>query len=235
MNLEVSVEKKLGSFEFSATFQAESRCCGIFGPSGSGKSTLMHLLAGLLTPDDGKIRLNGDILFDSSHRTDIPPEKRRIGVVFQHSHLFPHMTVKQNLLYGYQRIQGNERKISPKAVIDKLQIGHLLKRNVKRLSGGERQRVALGRTLLASPRLILMDEPLTGLDRSLKFQIMPYLKEVLSEFKVPLMFISHSVREMQLMTDEVLVFDRGKFQNRLSADMLPDKMPVCYPSVHHPF
>lgn len=220
MNLDVAVKKQFGTFELNAVFQTVNDRCGVFGPSGSGKSTLMNLLAGLMQPDTGRIVLNGTTLFDSAEGIRLPPDKRRVGVVFQHSHLFPHMTVRKNLFYGWQRIKTDDRKISPEAVIDILNLTHLMDRNVTRLSGGERQRVALGRTLLACPRLILLDEPLTGLDRDLKFQIIPYLIRVLSEFQVPLIFISHSLQEMRMMTDEVLVFGDGTVQNRLSAEDL---------------
>ena len=196
-------------FRFSAAFSLTASRCGIFGPSGSGKSTLMHLLAGLLNPDRGTISLAGQTLFDAGAGINVPSEQRRIGVVFQHAHLFPHMDVRRNLFYGWRRTETAERRIAPEALIEVLNLGHLLDRGVNRLSGGERQRVALGRTVLACPRLILMDEPLTGLDEELKYQIIPYLKRVLAEFDIPLLFISHSLREMRLMTDEVLVFRRG--------------------------
>ncbi len=220
MNLSVSVEKRFGDFSLSADFTASARRTGVFGPSGSGKSTLMNLVAGLLKPDRGKIRMDDDILFDAGRHIHVPPEKRRIGVVFQQAHLFPHMSVRRNLLYGFRRIPARDRKIPPDDLITVLGLDHLLDRNVNRLSGGERQRVALGRTILACPRLILMDEPLTGLDRNLKFQIIPYLRKVFEAFDIPLMFISHSLQEMRLMTDDVLVFDRGRLAERMSSESL---------------
>ncbi|MBU1168005.1 MAG: molybdenum ABC transporter ATP-binding protein [Proteobacteria bacterium] len=220
MNLELSLEKKFPAFQFKADVSAKGKRLGVFGPSGSGKSTLMNLLAGLITPDRGFIRLDGHTLFDSEKRILVSPKNRRIGVVFQHAHLFPHMNVQRNLMYGFKRTPEKERKISPGALIDVLALGHLLDRSVHRLSGGERQRVALGRTLLASPRLILMDEPLTGLDQHLKYQIIPYLKRVFQEFDIPLIFISHSLREMRLLTDDVLVFDKGFLSHCLSSEDL---------------
>ena len=217
MKLEVSLEKTLGDFSFSAGFTVEGRRIGVFGPSGSGKSSLMHMLAGLLKPDSGFIRLNGDALYDSTGGINQPPEKRRVGVVFQHAHLFPHMSVLRNLLYGYKRIAAKERKVDPEALIEVLNIGPLLDRSIDSLSGGERQRVALGRTVLSCPRLILMDEPLTGLDGELKYQIIPYLKKVFDEFDIPLLFISHSLNEMRLMTDTVLEFAGGRLKAQTSA------------------
>ena len=220
MDLHVSLEKQHGDFRFAADFSLTAGRCGIFGPSGSGKSTLMHLLAGLLTPDRGTIRLAGQTLFDSNAGINTAPEQRRIGVVFQHAHLFPHMDVKRNLFYGWRRTEAAERRIAPEALIEVLNLGHLLDRGVNRLSGGERQRVALGRTVLACPRLILMDEPLTGLDEELKYQIIPYLKKVFGEFAIPLLFISHSLREMRLMTEEVLVFRGGTLQSCMATEDL---------------
>jgi molybdate transport system ATP-binding protein len=220
MELEVDIEKRHGDFRFTAAFSLDIRRCGVFGPSGSGKSTLTHLLSGLLTPDRGRISLAGKVLCDSAEGINLPPERRRVGVVFQHAHLFPHMDVRRNLFYGWRRTEAGERRIAPGALIRVLNLDHLLDRGVNRLSGGERQRVALGRTVLASPRLILMDEPLTGLDEELKFQIIPYLRKALDEFDIPLIFISHSLREMRLMTDEVLVFRDGALQSRMSTENL---------------
>ena len=220
MHLTASISKKFHAFELQADFEVSARCCGVFGPSGSGKSTLMNLLAGLLRPDSGRISLSGQVLFDSSGKINLPPEERRVGVVFQHSHLFPHLNVKKNLFYGWKRAKASERRIDPDALVKVLDLDHLLTRGVASLSGGERQRVALGRTVLACPRLILMDEPLTGLDEGLKYQIIPYLKNVFREFDIPLLFISHSLREMRLLTEEVLVFERGRVTEALPVEQL---------------
>ncbi len=220
MNLEVHLGKSIGGFALAADFTFGRRRCGVFGPSGSGKSTLMHLLAGLLTPDSGRIALDGRVLFDGAGKIDLPPEERRIGVVFQHSHLFPHLSVKQNLFYGWRRTREAERWLEPEALLAVLDLKPLLARGVASLSGGEKQRVALGRTLLACPRLVLMDEPLTGLDDKLKYQIIPYLNRVFAEFAVPLVFISHSLQEMRLLTEEVLVVEAGKAATVLPVEEL---------------
>jgi molybdate transport system ATP-binding protein len=217
MKLEVSLQKRLGDFSFSADFLIEGQRTGLYGPSGSGKSTLMHMLAGLLKPDAGFIRLDDETLFNSRSGVNQKPEKRRIGVVFQHAHLFPHMGVQSNLLYGYKRRPAKERKIDPEALINILGLAPLLERGVDSLSGGERQRVALGRTILCCPRLILMDEPMTGLDSGLKYQIIPYLKNVFAEFGIPLLLISHSLNEMRLMTDHVLEFSKGRITAETTA------------------
>jgi molybdate transport system ATP-binding protein len=220
MQLDVSVRKQQGTFEFNAEFSLTGRRIGLFGPSGSGKSTLMHLIAGLLKPDSGSIRLNGTVLFDAAAGVNLPPEKRRVGVVFQHAHLFPHLSVRRNLLYGWRRTPEVDRHIDPEAIIEVLNLAHLLGRGVNLLSGGERQRIALARTVLTCPRLILMDEPLTGLDEELKFQIIPYLNKVFARFDIPLLFISHSLLEMRLMTEQVLVVGEGRVEREMATEEL---------------
>lgn len=220
MQLEVNVEKTFKDFTCAIHFSLNNGKCGVFGPSGSGKSTLMNMLAGLVTPDTGRIVLDGTTLFDSEKRINLSPDKRRVGVVFQHAHLFPHMSVKNNLFYGNKRSEDKERSIDPSQLISVLQLDSLMDRNVTQLSGGEKQRVALGRTILANPNLILLDEPLTGLDGQLKFQIIPHLQRVFSEFSIPMLFISHSLQEMRMMTDNVLVMGKGKINDQLSTEDL---------------
>ena len=220
MKLEVALEKRLGDFRFSAGFAVEGQRLGVYGKSGSGKSTMMGMLAGLIRPDAGLIRLDGETLYDGGRKLLIPPERRRLAVVFQHAHLFPHLNVRRNLLYGYKRIPRRDRRIAPEALGEVLGLGPLLERDVTTLSGGERRRVALGRAVLSCPRLILMDEPLTGLDAGSKYQIIPYLKAVFDEFGIPLIFISHSLNEMRLMTDDVLLFDGGRLLSQSSAEEL---------------
>ncbi len=209
MSLYVDVSKRFDNFICSASFEINNNRCGVFGPSGSGKSTLMYMIAGLLQPDSGMIRLDGETLFDHVSGINLPPERRRIGIVFQHAHLFPHMSVRKNLLYGRKRILPEERTIQPERIISMLQLEHLLDRGVRKLSGGERQRVALGRTILANPRLILLDEPLSGLDGVLKYQIIPYLQLVFARYSIPMLLISHSLQEMRMMTDQVIVMRDG--------------------------
>lgn len=220
MRLEAALGKRVGDLNLSVKFSITGERTGVFGPSGSGKSTLVYLLSGLIRPDKGYIRLGDEVLFDSETRVNRKAEQRRIGVVFQHAHLFPHMSVRRNILYGWKRTRAEERRIVPEALFEVLGIVPLLKRNVMTLSGGERQRVAVARTVLSCPRLILMDEPLTGLDEDMKFQIIPYLKRVSSEFGIPLIFISHSMLEMQMMTEETLFVDQGRIVNIGSTDDL---------------
>jgi molybdate transport system ATP-binding protein len=196
---------------------------GIFGESGSGKSTLVNLLAGTMNPDAGTICIDGDCLYSSETGVDMPPEKRRIAIVFQHPYLFPHMNMKGNLLYGYRRSAPENRRIELGTLAEILKLDGLLERGVNNLSGGEKQRVALGRAILSNPRLLLMDEPLSALDDDLKYQIIPYLKSVSEEFRVPFLFISHSMVEMRLMSDRVIVFEKGRIIDRTTADQLARK------------
>ncbi len=209
MELNISVYKSLGAFKLKVDVNLSGDHTGIFGTSGSGKSTLVNLISGLQQPDKGCITLNGETLFDSARGINIRAEHRRIGLVFQHSHLFPHLSVRENLLYGYKRSAPELRRIDFNSLVEVLQIGNLLERGVDLLSGGEKQRVAIGRAVLSNPRLLLLDEPLSALDDNLRFQIIKYLKLVCHSFSIPYLFISHSMLEMQLMTDYVLSLSHG--------------------------
>jgi len=220
VNLEVRVEKRLHDFTLQADFSTAAKRLGIFGRSGSGKSTLVNLLAGLLTPDSGRIALDDQVLYCSERRINLRPEQRRLAVVFQHACLFPHLSVERNLFYGYRRTPEALRQIDPQTLIDVLDLSRLLRRRVHVLSGGERQRVALGRALLASPRLLLMDEPLSALDEALKYQIIPYLNAVSAQFQVPTLLVSHAMNEMRLMTDEVIVMHKGAITGQLTPEEL---------------
>ncbi len=220
MELQMAIKKQFGAFHLDADFTLEGERIGIFGPSGSGKSTLVGLLAGLNRPDKGVILLDKEVIFDSSKRINVPVEHRRIGMVFQRPYLFPHLSVKRNILYGYKRCTPEHRKITLEGVVDVLKLGHLLDRGIKNLSGGEMKRVAIGRAVLSNPRLLIMDEPLSGLDDSLKFQIIPFLKEVCEAFTIPYLFISHSLIEMRIMTDKVMNVSEG----RITGQMTPDEL-----------
>lgn len=220
MNLSMNVRKSFGAFNLSADISVSGERVGIFGASGSGKSTLVSMLAGFLKPDNGEIVLDGECLFSSSKRISIRPEQRRIAMVFQQHSLFSHLDVKHNLLYGFKRCRPDHRRIDFDTLVKALNLEEQLDREVANLSGGEKQRVALGRAILANPRLLLMDEPLSALDDSLRFQIIPYLRSVSEQFGIPYLFISHSLIEMRLMTDNALVFDKGVLVEQVSSEQL---------------
>jgi molybdate transport system ATP-binding protein len=220
MQLSMTVQKSFEVFTLSADVSVSGDRVGIFGASGSGKSTLVSMLAGLLQPDNGEIVLGGVCLFSSTRRINLRPEQRRIAMVFQQHCLFPHLSVRNNLLYGFKRCPAEYRTIDFNVLVDVLKLEQLLGRGVTNLSGGEKQRVALGRAILANPRLLLMDEPLSALDDSLRFQIIPYLRSVSEHFGIPYLFISHSLIEMRLMTDSALVFEKGVLVEQVSSEQL---------------
>ncbi|MBP7231470.1 MAG: molybdenum ABC transporter ATP-binding protein [Syntrophaceae bacterium] len=220
MKLQFTVQKQLDKFSLDMDFMVEGNRIGIFGPSGCGKTTLVGLIAGLQCPDQGRILLNGKCLFHSKEKVNIPAQHRRISMVFQHPHLFPHLSVRGNLLYGYKRCAPNQRQITLNNLVDVLQIGHLLDRGVNNLSGGEKQRVAIGRAVLANPQLLIMDEPLSALDEGLKFQIIPFLKKSCETFAIPYLFISHSLTEMRIMTEQVMNTVNGRITGILTAEEL---------------
>ncbi|HSC68601.1 MAG TPA: ATP-binding cassette domain-containing protein [Cellvibrio sp.] len=208
--LELNFSFKRDDFLLSAQRIFDVPITGILGASGSGKSTLLALIAGLLKPEEGVIKLNGQTLFCSSPKIWVPPHKRHIGLVFQDGQLLPHLTVRKNLLYGYNNIHATQRRFQVDAVVDLLEIGHLLERRPGNLSGGEKQRVALGRAVLYSPQLLLLDEPLSALDERLKQQILPFFLRIAAECKIPMVYVTHALSELQFLTDSYLQVQEGK-------------------------
>lgn len=225
MELIVEAKKSFGSYTLHANCALSGERIGIFGPSGGGKSTLVRLIAGLETAEEGTISLNGEILFSSHSRINLPPEERRIAIVFQNACLFPHMNVEKNLLYGMKRSGKGAGTIDLHRLLRILKLENLLARGVNCLSGGEKQRVALGRAILSNPRLLLMDEPLSALDDTLRFQIIPYLRSVSEEFAIPYLFISHSLLEMRLMTDQAMTVSGGVVAPPLPTEELARRTP----------
>lgn len=211
--IEVDVELKVGAFSLDVSFANGAGVTALFGQSGSGKSLTLNLIAGLMRPDKGYIRLDGEALVDTEQGVFVPIHRRRIGLVFQDSNLFPHLSVKQNLLYGRWFAPRRERAIDFDAVIETLGIGLLLARPPARLSGGERQRVAIGRALLSCPKLLLFDEPLASLDMQRKLEIMPLIEQVRDEFKIPIVYISHAIEEVIRLAACVVVLDAGRVKS----------------------
>jgi molybdate transport system ATP-binding protein len=209
MTLSVAVRRRLGSFNLDAAFESEGHLTVLFGPSGSGKTSVVNLIAGLARPDSGRIAVDGRVLVDTEARIFLPKHRRRIGYVFQDARLFPHLTVRQNLGYGRFFSPKAERRENFTHVVDLLGIGHLLDRRPSLLSGGEKQRVAIGRALLSSPKLLLMDEPLAALDEARKAEIMPYLERLRDETKVPIVYVSHSIAEVARLATTIVVMADG--------------------------
>jgi molybdate transport system ATP-binding protein len=209
VTLEIDVEKALGGFRLRARFSAGAGVTALFGHSGAGKSTLVNLIAGLERPDRGRIEAGGAVLFDDRQRIDLPPGRRRIGYIFQEGRLFPHLTVKQNLLYGRWFTRAADRYVELEPVVALLGLAPLLDRRPAALSGGEKQRVAIGRALLTSPRLLLMDEPLAALDQARRDEILPYIERLRDGLGLPIVYVSHSLEEVTRLANTLVLIDGG--------------------------
>ncbi|MCW5773902.1 MAG: molybdenum ABC transporter ATP-binding protein [Rhodospirillaceae bacterium] len=209
MSLAVDVSHRFGAFALDAAFESTGRLTALFGRSGAGKSTIVNMIAGLVKPTRGRIAVDGEVLFDRARRIDVPPHRRRIGYVFQEGRLFPHLTVRQNLLYGRWFAPRAAHPIGFESVVDLLGIGHLLARSPNLLSGGEKQRVAIGRALLASPRLLLFDEPLAALDAPRKAEILPYIERLRDELAIPIVYVSHAIAEVARLATTLVVLSEG--------------------------
>lgn len=210
MTLTVAVRHAFEGFTLDVDFQAPPGLTVLFGPSGSGKTTLVNAVAGLLRPDQGRIAAGDWVLVDTRARRFLPPHRRRLGYVFQEGRLFPHLTVRQNLLYGRWFAPRGATGESLERVVDLLGIGHLLARRPAALSGGEKQRIAIGRALLAAPKLILADEPLAALDEARKAEILPYFERLRDEIAVPILYVSHSSTEVARLATTVVALRAGR-------------------------
>ena len=208
--IDVAVEKRLPGFDLAVAFANDDGATALFGRSGSGKSLTLAIIAGLLRPNRGHVVVGGARLVDTDSRAFVPMHRRRIGLVFQDSHLFPHLSVKQNLVFGRWFAPRSSPAVSLDNVVETLGIGALLARRPGALSGGERQRVAIGRALLAAPRLLLFDEPFAALDRQRKLEILPLIERVRDEFGVPIVYVSHALEEVVRLAAHVVVLERGR-------------------------
>lgn len=209
MTLSVQISQNLEGFALDVSFSAPDGLTVLFGASGSGKTTVINAVAGLSRPERGRIEAQGRVLFDADAGLCLPAHRREIGYIFQEGRLFPHMTVRKNLLYG-RRLAGNRLdEIRYERVVDMLGIGGLLARMPGHLSGGEKQRVAIGRALLARPKMILADEPLAALDERRKAEIIPYFELLRDEFSLPILYVSHSIAEVARLATTVVALDQG--------------------------
>ncbi len=206
MSLSVFIRHRLANFSLDVSFESEGRLTALFGPSGCGKTSVVNVIAGLIRPDSAKVVADGVTLVDTAQGIFLPAHRRNIGYVFQDARLLPHLTVRQNLAYG-RWFTPKERRFGEEAsIVDLLGLAALLGRKPRQLSGGEMQRVALGRAILQSPRLLLMDEPLASLDEQRKQEVMPYIERLRDELKIPIIYVSHSAAEVaRLATDVVLM------------------------------
>src|SRR5262252_4005910 len=209
--LEVDARHRLGALTLDAHFRSGPGLTALFGRSGAGKTSVVNAIAGLLQPHQGRIVVDGSVVLDTEHGICTPTHRRRIGYVFQEDRLFPHLTVRHNLMFGHWFAPGRERRsVRFDDVVDLLGIAALLDRRPARLSGGEKQRVAIGRALLSSPRLLLMDEPLASLDGRRKDEILPYLERLRDEAHVPIIYVSHSVAEVTRLATTIVLISDGR-------------------------
>jgi len=219
--LSLEVEKRLGDFQLAARFETEARVTALFGPSGAGKTTIINMIAGLLTPDRGRIMYQGKVLFDAAGKVNLPPHRRRFGYVFQDGRLFPHLTVRGNLEYGRRMYRLKRDAGELERVVAMLDIGHLSDRRPGKLSGGERQRVAIGRALLMRPQLLLLDEPLASLDAARKAEIMPYLERLRDEAQVPMIYVTHQADDARRLASTVVRIEAGRVAAVGGLELLP--------------
>lgn len=208
MKIHCQITHRAGAFELDLEAEAEGPVTALWGPSGAGKTTLTRAMAGLLRPQKARITLGDRVLVDTKAQVFIPPHKRGIGYIFQDVRLFPHLDVRGNLCFGMAR--GQERGTHFNRVVEILGLGELLDRRPFALSGGERQRVGIGRALLCAPELLIADEPLSALDAKRRREILAYFQMVIAEFKVPMIYVSHSLMELGWLAQDVWALDQGK-------------------------
>lgn len=216
-----NISLPLADFALELDAVCTARVTGIFGPSGAGKTSLLDLIAGLRQPVTARITLGDTVLIDTATRTNLPARDRRIAYVPQDLALFPHLSVRANVLYGRKPDAKPGGVFQFEHVIRLLEIEPLLDRRIGNLSGGEKQRVALARAILSSPRLLLLDEPLSGLDARLKGQILPFLRRIKDEFPIPMLYVTHQVEEARAVCDEMLMLERGRVTGRGTTNDVP--------------
>jgi molybdate transport system ATP-binding protein len=209
MSLSVHVRHQMGDFAVDARFESAGGITVLFGPSGVGKTTLINMIAGLIMPTQGHIILDDRVLFDSAKNIAVSPHQRSIGYVFQDARLFPHLSVQQNLRYG-RRFSRGDCAVDESAITHLLGLAALLRRMPGTLSGGEKQRVAIGRALLANPKLMLMDEPLAALDQARKDEVLNYIENMRDAFKIPIVYVSHSAVEAERLATQIVHLEKGQ-------------------------
>jgi molybdate transport system ATP-binding protein len=210
MTLSLSIQKQQGDFALNIALETGAGVTALFGRSGAGKSSIIKAVAGLERPDTGRIALGDRVLYDAAGRVNVPMHKRRVAVVFQDARLFPHMSVQNNLLYGAKRVDRSISRADAQDMADLLGLGALLARKPGSLSGGEAQRVAIGRALLSKPQLLMLDEPLAGLDQARKADVLSLLEKVRDLVQVPMLFVSHAREEVLRLASDVAIVSDGK-------------------------
>ena len=227
--LSVEIKKALETLTLDVKFEVNAgTVTALFGKSGAGKTTTVHSIAGLIKPDDGEITLNNKVLFNHNLRTNLPVYRRKIGFVFQSARLFPHMTVKKNLLFGLPRPNKIHIKITLDMVTKLLDLSSLLDRRPQTLSGGERQRVSIGRALLSQPDLLLMDEPLSSIDLHLRAEILPFIQKIVAEVQIPVIYVTHSIEEAIYLADNMVLISEGQILHEGSGEAVMNRLDL-YP------
>ncbi|MDH5302263.1 MAG: molybdenum ABC transporter ATP-binding protein [Gammaproteobacteria bacterium] len=209
MSIDAQFQLQLGAFVLDAQLRVGRGVTTLFGPSGVGKSTVLRCLAGLERAQ-GRLQVGEQCWQDDARGIFVPTSQRPLGYVFQESRLFAHLTVEKNLRFGMQRVPQAQRFVDWDEIIALLDIGHLLSRRPEKLSGGEQQRVAIGRALLTSPQLLLMDEPLASLDQARKQEVLPFVRRLREQLQIPLVYVSHSLSEVLQITDTLVLMRDGK-------------------------
>lgn len=204
MSFDISVSRRLGGRTIGAAFSTGDGLTALFGPSGAGKTSVLNMVAGLLRPDTGHVRVGGETLFDAAARIAVPSHRRRAGYVFQDARLFPHLTVRANLLYGHRLAAPADRWMMPEEAIAFLDLATLLDRRPATLSGGEARRVAIGRALLSDPRFLLMDEPLSSLDEARREEIVRVIERIRDELALPILYVTHESAEVRRLANHVV-------------------------------
>lgn len=203
MSFDIDVTRRVGETQVSARFSGGGLVV-LFGPSGAGKTSVLNMVAGLLTPESGHVRIGAETVFDSAASINVPPERRRLGYVFQDSRLFPHLRVRDNLLYGHRLARPEDRWMAFDDAVRLLDIAHLLDRWPRGLSGGEARRAAIGRALLSGPRALLMDEPLSFLDRARREEVLRVVERIRDTLKLPILYVTHDEREVERLATQII-------------------------------
>ncbi len=226
--LYVDIVKKLDNFTLKASFKVDSEVTALFGPSGAGKSMTLKCIAGIEKPDSGVIQLNGRTLFDSSQHIDLPPQKRKVGYLFQEYALFPNMTVNGNIEAGMRKLKKSDRPAKTAELTERFKLKGLEDKRPSTLSGGEQQRVALARMFASQPEVILLDEPFASLDILLKAELIPYIKDIINNFGGESILVSHDVDEVLSMCERVTEITSGVTESTVTTEEFKTKMKVIY-------
>ncbi len=209
MGLSVKIKKVVNGFSLDAEWTIGNELAVLFGCSGAGKSLTLQMIAGLVPPDHGFIQLNNRTCFDSASGKDLPPQKRSCGYVFQDLALFPHMTIRENILYGAHGLSKVDREQQAASMIEKFRIKGLENKYPSQISGGQKQRVALARALIRKPEVLLLDEPFSALDNPLRAELQHFLKQIRREFPIPIVFVTHDVFEAYSLADKIIIYANG--------------------------